>query len=72
MAAYDSIFALVEAIKQTGSTNPLDIRNGLENLKNFNGVNGVLNMSKNDHLGLDTKSGMVLLEIKNSDWTIVK
>jgi len=70
--AYDSIFALVEAIKQTGSTNPSDIRNGLENISNFNGVNGVLSMSKSDHLGLDTKSGMVLLEIQNSDWTIVK
>ncbi len=28
-------------------------------------------MSKKDHLGLDTKSGMILLEIKNGDWTII-
>jgi hypothetical protein len=29
-------------------------------------------MSKKDHLGLDTKTGMIMLEIKNGDWTIVK
>ncbi len=70
--AYDSLYAIVTAIKATGSTNPQKIRDGLENLKNFQGVDGVINMSKTDHLGLDTKTGMVLLEIKDGDWVIVK
>ena len=70
--AYDALFAIVEAIKSTGSTDPQKIRDGIENLKNFIGIDGVVNMSKEDHLGLDTKSGMVLLDIKNGDWTIVK
>ena len=70
--AYDAIYAIVEAIKSTGSTNPEKIRDGIENLKNFQGVDGIINMSKKDHLGLDTNTGMVLLEIKNGDWTIVK
>jgi hypothetical protein len=29
-------------------------------------------MSPTDHLGLDTKSGMVNLVIKNGDWEIAK
>ncbi len=70
--AYDALFAIVEAIKSTGSSDPQKIRDGIENLKNFIGIDGVVNMSKEDHLGLDTKSGMVLLDIKNGDWTIVK
>jgi len=70
--AYDALFAIVEAIKATGSTNPQKIRDGIENLKNFPGVDGIVNMSKDDHLGLDTKTGMIMLEIKDLDWTIVK
>lgn len=69
--AYDSLYAIIESIKQSGSTNPENIRDGLENLKNFVGVDGIINMSSKDHLGLDTKSGMILLEINNGDWTIV-
>jgi len=70
--AYTALYAVIEAIKATHSTNPSKIRDGLENLKNFHGVDGIVNMSKKDHLGLDTKTGMVMLEIKNGDWTIVK
>ncbi|MCF6172497.1 MAG: ABC transporter substrate-binding protein [Campylobacteraceae bacterium] len=70
--AYDSLYAIVDAIKAEHSTNPQKIRDGIENLKNFQGVDGVVNMSPTDHLGLDTKTGMVLLDIKNGDWSIVK
>jgi len=70
--AYDALYAIVYAIKSTGSTNPQKIRDGIENLRNFEGVDGIVNMSKTDHLGLDTKTGMIMLEIKNGDWTIVK
>jgi len=69
--AYDSLYAIIESIKQTSSIDPKKIRDGLENLKGFVGVDGVVNMSSKDHLGLDTKSGMILLEIKNGDWSIV-
>jgi branched-chain amino acid transport system substrate-binding protein len=57
--AYDSLYAIVAAIKAEHSTNPQKIRDGIENLKNFQGVDGVVNMSPTDHLGLDTKTGMV-------------
>jgi branched-chain amino acid transport system substrate-binding protein len=70
--AYDGLYAIVEAIKAQKSATPQAIRDGIENLKNFNLVDGVVNMSKTDHMGLDTKSGMVLLQIKNGDWTVAK
>ena len=69
--AYDALYATIEAIKSTGSSKPKSIRDGLENLKNFVAVDGVINMSKTDHLGLDTTTGMIMLEIKNGNWTIV-
>ena len=70
--AYSALHALVQAMKDTKSTDPQKIRDGVEALKNFKVVDGVVNMSPKDHLGLDTKSGMILLEIKNGDWSIVK
>ena len=69
--AYDALFALVDAIKKTGTSDSSEIRDNLESLQNFIGVDGVVNMSKENHLGLDTKSGMVLLEIKNGDWVMI-
>ena len=69
--AYDALYALVDAIKR-GAKTPEEIRDNLETLKDFVGIDGVVNMSKDDHLGLDTKSGMVNLVIKNGDWEIAK
>ena len=69
--AYDALFALVEAIK-AGDGSRQSIRDNLEKLHNFIGIDGVVNMSPTDHLGLDTKSGMILLDIKNGDWALAK
>lgn len=70
--AYSALHAVVEAIKISGSTDPKSIRDGLEKLQNFVTVDGVVNMSATDHLGLDTNSGMVLIDIKNGDWSVVE
>ncbi len=70
--AYDSLYAIVDAIKRMKSTDPKKIRDGLESLKGFVGIDGIVNMSKKDHLGLDTKTGLVLLDIKDGDWVIVE
>jgi len=70
--AYDALYVIINAIKATGSENPNTIRDAIEKTSHFAGVDGVVNMSAKDHLGLDTKSGMVLLDIKNGDWAIVK
>jgi branched-chain amino acid transport system substrate-binding protein len=70
--AYDALFAIVEAIKKTHSKDPKKIRDAIENMKNFVGVDGVVNMSPQDHMGLDTKTGMIMLEIRNGDWHIIE
>ena len=69
--AYDALYALVEAIK-AGDGSSQSIRDNLEKLHGFVGIDGVVNMSPTDHLGLDTKSGMVLLDIKNNDWALAE
>jgi len=70
--AYDSLYAITNAMKAAKSEDPKMIRDQLEQIHGFAGVDGVVNMSATDHLGLDTKSGMILIEIQNGDWTIVK
>ncbi len=69
--AYDSLYAIVDAVKRKGASRS-QIRDGLETLKGFVGIDGVVNMSKKDHLGLDTKTGLVLLKVKNGDWSLIK
>ena len=69
--AYDALYAVVDAVKR-GATDRRSIRDNLESMKNFTGIDGVVNMSPTDHLGLDTKSGMVNLVIKNGDWTLAE
>ena len=69
--AYDALFAIVEAIK-AGDGSAQSIRDNLEKLHDFVGIDGVVNMSPTDHLGLDTKSGMILLDIKNGDWALAQ
>ncbi len=70
--AYDALYIVVDAIKRANSLDPRKIRDEIENTKNFEGVDGIVNLSPKDHLGLDTKTGMVLLEIKNGDWELAK
>ncbi len=69
--AYDALYAIADAAKRKGIT-PSQIRDGLESLHNFVGIDGVVNMSPTNHLGLDTKSGMVLLQIKNGNWALAE
>jgi len=70
--AYDSLYAIVNAIKAAKSEEPTKIRDEIEKIKDFAGIDGMVNMSPTNHLGLDTKSGMILIEIKGGDWNIVK
>ncbi|HIP43990.1 MAG TPA: ABC transporter substrate-binding protein [Sulfurospirillum arcachonense] len=70
--AYDALHVIVDAIKRANSTEPSKIRDAIEKTQGFEGVDGIVNLSATDHLGLDTETGMIMLEIKNGDWTIVK
>ncbi len=43
------------------------LRDALENIRNEPSTNGIVNMSKTDHLGLDQRA-RVMVQIKNGDW----
>ena len=69
--AYDGLFLLVEAMKRAGSTDGKAVRDELRKTKDFMGTAGLVNMSAEDHLGLDL-SAFRMLEIRKGDWALVE
>ncbi|OGA71263.1 MAG: ABC transporter substrate-binding protein [Betaproteobacteria bacterium RIFCSPLOWO2_12_FULL_65_14] len=69
--AYDGLMLAVEAIKRAGSTDRAKVRDALESTKGYIGTAGVVNMSPQDHMGLDL-SAFRMLEVRKGDWTLVK
>ena len=69
--AYDGLMLAVEAIKRAGSTDKAKVRDALESTRGYVGTGGVVNMSAQDHMGLDL-SAFRMLEVRKGDWTLVK
>lgn len=69
--AYDGLMLAVEAIKRAGSTDKAKVRDALESTRGYVGTGGVVNMSAQDHMGLDL-SAFRMLEVRNGDWQLVK
>jgi branched-chain amino acid transport system substrate-binding protein len=69
--AYDGLMLAAEAIRRSGSTNKEAVRNALESIKGFIGIDGIFNFSPTDHVGLDV-SGMRMFEVRKGDWMVVK
>ena len=67
---YDAFNLLVAAIEKAGDDKAA-IRDQLEKIQNFSGVSGIFNLSPEDHNGLKADS-MVLVEIKDSKWQLMK
>ncbi len=68
--AYDALFLVVEAIERAGSTDKAKVRDALEQTRNFIGVDGIFNMSANDHMGLDLSS-LRMVEVSAGDWKLL-
>ncbi len=68
--AWDSLMLVTDALKSVGP-NRAKIRTHIENRKKFVGVDGVFNMSRTDHGGLN-KNAFALITIKNGKWVLVK
>jgi len=68
--AYDGLMLLVDAIERAGTTEPAALRDALEATAGFMGTAGEVNMSPDDHMGLDL-TAFRMLEIRNGDWTLV-
>ncbi|MCD6043830.1 MAG: livK [Burkholderiales bacterium] len=69
--AYDGLMLAVEAIKRAGTTDKAKVRDALESIRGYVGTGGVVNMSPQDHMGLDL-SAFRMLEVRKGDWTLVK
>jgi branched-chain amino acid transport system substrate-binding protein len=69
--AYDGLMLVVEAIRRAGSTDKGKVRDALEQTRGYVGTGGVVNMSAQDHMGLDL-SAFRMLEVKNGDWNLVQ
>lgn len=68
--AYDALHLLVDAIQRAGSTEPAAVRDALESTKNFVGVDGIFNMTPEDHMGLGLES-FKMVEVKDGGWTLM-
>ena len=69
--AYDAFMILTQAIERAGSAESAAIRDEIEKTKGYVGTGGIVNMTADDHMGLDL-SAFRMLEIKDGDWTIVE
>lgn len=68
--AYDALMIYVSAVKKVGSTDKEKVRAAIEQTRNYVGTGGVVNMSANDHMGLD-QTAFRLLEIRKGEWTLI-
>ena len=69
--AYDGLMLAVEAMKKAGGTDKAKVRDALESIRGYLGTAGVVNMSPQDHMGLDL-TAFRMLEVRKGDWTLVK
>jgi branched-chain amino acid transport system substrate-binding protein len=67
---WDAFYLLVNAIEKAG-TDKEKIREQLENTKNFVGISGIFNFSKDNHTGLD-ESSLVMVQIKDGKFVIAE
>jgi len=61
----------LDAVKKAGGTDKARVRDALEATKGYVGTGGVVNMSAQDHMGLDL-TAFRMLEVRKGDWTLVK
>ncbi|HTQ72942.1 MAG TPA: ABC transporter substrate-binding protein [Burkholderiales bacterium] len=69
--AYDGLMLAVEAMKRAGSADKAKVRDALEATRGYMGTAGVVNMSAQDHMGLDL-TAFRMLEVRKGDWMLVK
>ena len=69
--AYDGLMLAVEAMKKAGSSDKARVRDALESTRGYMGTAGVVNMTPQDHMGLDL-TAFRMLEVRKGDWTLVK
>jgi branched-chain amino acid transport system substrate-binding protein len=69
--AYDGLMLIVQAMKNAGTTDDAKVRDALEHIHGFMGIDGEFNFSPTDHMGLSL-AAFRMLEIQNGNWTLVR
>jgi branched-chain amino acid transport system substrate-binding protein len=68
--ARDALMIALEAVRRAGGTDRARVRDEIERTTNFVGVDGLFNMSPQDHMGLDLRS-FRMVEIRNNGWHLL-
>ena len=68
--AYDGLMIVLDAMRRAGSTDKAKVRDAIESTRGYVGTGGVVNMSAQDHMGLDL-SAFRMLEVRGGDWKLV-
>ena len=69
--AWDAFMLLKMAMEKTGTDDPAKVRDALEQIQGFVGIDGVFNLSAADHCGL-SRDAFIMLKIENGDWKIIQ
>src|SRR3990167_2833142 len=69
--AWDGLMLAVEAMKNARSTDKAKVRDALESIRDFVGIDGIFNMTPSDHMGLDL-TYFRMIEVKNGTWVPVQ
>jgi branched-chain amino acid transport system substrate-binding protein len=68
--AYDGLMLAVDAMRRAKSADKAKVRDALEATRGYMGTAGVVNMSAQDHMGLDL-TAFRMLEVRKGDWKLV-
>lgn len=69
--AWDALGLIIAGIEESGGTAPDDIIQGLYDLEEYPGVNGVFRITEDDHHGLDADS-MEILTVVDGEWEVAE
>lgn len=67
---WDALGIFAAAVEQAGSLDPAAVTEAVENLGEYSGVNGVYEISDQDHQGLNADDNL-LLTVEGGEWRIV-
>ena len=67
----DAIDLVAEGVRRTGDADPERLRDAVENISNFRGMQGVYNLSPIDHYGTHIEQ-IVLLTVKDGAWRFAR
>jgi branched-chain amino acid transport system substrate-binding protein len=68
--AYDGLMIVLDAMRRAGTTDKGRVRDAIEATRGYVGTGGVVNMSAQDHMGLDL-TAFRMLEVRSGDWQLV-